>query len=143
MSIQPTNWVFVKGFRFLSFIKNMSKNIKNIGKNISKISKTLSGKYTQKHMYHTKKPATDALKTVLKNVIQKRTEETETGDLISNKIADKIKDNSPHKNSDTDLQSEAKMFVLVLTLLVMMLVIYLVLKKQQVKQMTTEQIILK
>ena len=72
MSIQPTNWVFVKGFRFLSFIKNMSKNIKNIGKNISKISKTLSGKYTQKHIYHTKKPATDALKTVLKNVIQKK-----------------------------------------------------------------------
>ena len=87
----------------------MSKNIKNIGKNISKISKTLSGKYTQKLIYHTKKSATDALKTVLKNVIQKATEETETGDLISNKIAYKIKNNSSHKNSDTDLQTEAKL----------------------------------
>ena len=40
-SIQPRDKIFVKGYGFLSFAKNMGKNI---GKNISK---TLSGKYSQ------------------------------------------------------------------------------------------------
>ena len=64
----------------------------NIGKNISK---SFSGKYSpgmlamhQKLLDHAKKSATDALKTSSKRVIQK-TEEV-TGDLIGNKIADKI-----------------------------------------------------
>ena len=42
---------------------------KNIGKNISK---NLSGKYSQKPPGHTKKSATDALKTSSKRVIQKK-----------------------------------------------------------------------
>ena len=69
--------------RFLSFAKNMGKNIgKNIGKN-------LSGKYSPKPLDHAKKSATDALKTSSKTVIiQKRAEVT--GDLIGNKIDDKI-----------------------------------------------------
>ena len=40
-SIQPTDRIFVKGYWFLSFVKNMANNI---GKNISK---KLSGKYSQ------------------------------------------------------------------------------------------------
>ena len=43
-SVQPTDEIFVKGYGFLSFAKNMGKNI---GKNISK---NLSGKYSQKIM---------------------------------------------------------------------------------------------
>ena len=39
-SIQPRDRIFLKGYRFLSFAKNM---VKNIGKNISK---NLSGKYS-------------------------------------------------------------------------------------------------
>ena len=31
--VQPRNWIFVKGYRFLSFAKNMGRNI---GKNASK-----------------------------------------------------------------------------------------------------------
>ena len=43
--------IFVKGYRFLSFAKNMGKNI---GKNISK---NLSGKYSQKLLDHAKTTA--------------------------------------------------------------------------------------
>ena len=38
--VQPRDWIIVKGYGFLSFVKTMDKNI---GKNISK---TLSGKYS-------------------------------------------------------------------------------------------------
>ena len=42
-SVQPKNQIFVKGYGFLSFAKNM---VKNVGRNISK---NLSSKYSQKH----------------------------------------------------------------------------------------------
>ena len=41
-SVEPRDRIFVKGYGFLSFAKNMSENI---GKNISK---NLSSKYSQK-----------------------------------------------------------------------------------------------
>ena len=81
-SVQPRDRIFVKGYGFLSFTKNMSRNI---GKNISK---TLSSKYSKKLLDHVKQSATDALKTSPKRFIQKTAEAT--GDLIVNKIADKI-----------------------------------------------------
>ena len=62
-SVQPRDQIFVKGYGFLSFTKNLGKNI---GKNISK---NLSGKYSQKLLEHAKKSATDALKTSSKRVI--------------------------------------------------------------------------
>ena len=40
--VQPRHRIFVKGYEFLSFVKNMGTNI---GK---KISKNLSGTYSQK-----------------------------------------------------------------------------------------------
>ena len=66
----------------MSFAKNMSKNI---GKNISKI---LAGKYSQKVLHHAKQSANDAFKTTSKRVFQKPIEAS--GDLIGNKIADRI-----------------------------------------------------
>ena len=45
-------------------------------------------KYSQKLLHHDKQSATDALKTTFKRAIQKITEAT--GDLIGNKIVDKI-----------------------------------------------------
>ena len=81
-SVQPRDRIFLKGYGFLSFAKNMGKNI---GKNITK---NLSCKYSHKILDHTKQSATDAIKTASKRAIQK-TEEA-TGDLIGNKIADKI-----------------------------------------------------
>ena len=83
-SVQPRDylWIFVKGYWFLSFAKNMCKNI---GKNISK---NLSSKYSQKRIDHAKQSATDVFETASKRVIQKTTEATDN--LIRNKIADKI-----------------------------------------------------
>ena len=56
-SIQSRDRIFVEGYGFLSFVKNISKNI---GK---KISKNLSGKHSQKLVDHAKQSATDMLKT--------------------------------------------------------------------------------
>ena len=47
-SNQPRDHIFVKGYGFLSFDKNMGKST---GKNISK---NLSGKYSQKFLDHAK-----------------------------------------------------------------------------------------
>ena len=56
-SVQSRRRIFVKGYGFLSFTKNMGKNI---GKNISK---SLNTKYSQKLLHHAKQSATDAFDT--------------------------------------------------------------------------------
>ena len=56
-SIQSRDRIFVKGYGFFSFVKNISKNV---GK---KINKYLSGKHSQKLVDHAKKSATDVFKT--------------------------------------------------------------------------------
>ena len=71
-SIEPRERIYVKGYRFLSFAKNLGKN--------------LSNKYDRKLLDSTKKLTTDAIKTASKRAIQKTAEAT--GDLIGNKIAD-------------------------------------------------------
>ena len=69
---------------------------------LKNISKTLCGRYSKKLFDHAKKSATDALKTCSKRVIQKAAEVT--GDLIGNKIADritKVSKNLPKNISET------------------------------------------
>ena len=61
--------IYVKGYGFLSFPKNMGKNFSN--------------KYGQKHLDSAKKSTIGELKTASKRAIQK-TEEA-AGDLIGNK----------------------------------------------------------
>ena len=56
--------MFVKGYEFFSFAKNVGRSI---GKNISK---NLTSKYNQKLINHAKQSATDALKTASKRAIQ-------------------------------------------------------------------------
>ena len=73
-SFQPRDQIFVKAYGFLSFAKNINKN--------------LSGKYSQNLLDHAKESATDTVKTIIKRVIQETAETA--GYLISNKIADKI-----------------------------------------------------
>ena len=51
-------------------------------------SKSLSGKYSQKPLYHAKQSATDALKTSSNKVIHKTAERA--GHLINNEIAKKV-----------------------------------------------------
>ena len=73
-SIGPRDRKYVKGYGFLSFAKNIGKNI--------------SSKYSQKLIDNAKKPTTDAIKTASKKAIQKIAEAT--GDLINNKNCDNI-----------------------------------------------------
>ena len=73
-SIEPRDRVYVKGYGFSSFPKNMGKS--------------LSNKYGQKLFDSAKKCTSDVIKTASKKAIQKTAEAT--GDLIGNKIADKI-----------------------------------------------------
>ena len=68
-----------------------------MGKNFGKyICKNVSGKNTQKPLYHAKPSAANALKTSTKRSIQKTVETI--GDLIGNKITIK----SPQNASETD-----------------------------------------
>ena len=76
--------IYVQGYEFLSFAKNMSKN--------------LSKKYSQKLFDKAKKSGSYAVKTTSKREIQK-TAETIT-DLSGNKITDKI------TNSTSELHSK-------------------------------------
>ena len=81
-SVQPKDQIFVKGYGFSSFAKNMHTNIGKF------ISRTLSAKYSQKLLDYAKQSATDAHETSSKRAYQKAAETT--GDLIGNKIADRI-----------------------------------------------------
>ena len=78
--------VYVKGYEFMSFVRSMSN------------------KYGKKLVDTAKKSATDAIKAASKRAIQKTAEAT--GDLGSNKIADKItsisKKKSNNNNNDDD-----------------------------------------
>ena len=80
--------IYVKRYGFLSFAKNMGKN--------------LSNKYDQELLDSAKKSTTDAIKTASKRAIQKTVEAT--GDLIGNKIADKI--TSVLNKSPKELQND-------------------------------------
>ena len=72
-SLEPRDRIYVKGYGFLSFAKN--------------IGKSLSNKYGQK-LDGSKKSTTDVTKTASKRAIQKTA--GATSDLIGNEIADKI-----------------------------------------------------
>ena len=87
-SIEPRDRIYVKGYGFLSFAKNMGKS--------------LSNKYGQKLLDSAKKSTTDAIKTTSKRAIQKTAEAT--GNLIGNKTADKITSVSK-KKPDKDLHN--------------------------------------
>ena len=72
-SFDPRDRIYLKGYGFLSFAKN--------------IGKSLSNKYGQKLLDSAKKSTTDSIKTASKRTIQKTAETT--GDFIGNKIVDK------------------------------------------------------
>ena len=90
-SIEPRNQIYVKGFGFLSFAKNMGKS--------------LSNRYGQKLFDSAKKSTTGEIKTASKRAIQKTAEATD--DLIGNKIADKIAPVS-NKKSTKELHNNDK-----------------------------------
>ena len=54
-SIEPKDWIYVKGYGFISFAKNINTH--------------LSNKYSQKLLDTAKKSATDVIKTASKRAI--------------------------------------------------------------------------
>ena len=82
-SIESRDRIYVKGYGFLPFLKN--------------VGKILSNKYGQKLLDSAKKSTIDAIKTASKRAIHKTAEAT--GDLIGNKIADKITSVSKKKST--------------------------------------------
>ena len=99
--IEPRNRIYVKGYGFLSFVKNMCKS--------------LSNKYGQKLLDSTKKSTTDGIKTASKRAIRKTAEAT--GDVIGNKIADKITSvfkkpsNNDNNNEDVEFTTHRKRYL--------------------------------
>ena len=92
-SIEPRDRIYVKGYGFLPFAKNSGKN--------------LSSKYGQKLLDTAKKSTTKKkeAKTASKRAIQKI--EEASGDLISNKIADKrtsVSKKSSLKHSEDEIK---------------------------------------
>ena len=98
-SIEPRDRIYVKGYGFLSF------------------AKSLSNKYGKKLFDNTKKSTIDAIKTASKRVIQKTAEAT--GDLIGNKIIDKItsvskkssNNNTNNNNGDVELTTHKIIYI--------------------------------
>ena len=100
-SIEPRDRIYVKGYGFLYFDKNMGKS--------------LSNKYGQKLFDSAKKSTTDTIKTASKRAIQKIAEAT--SDLIGNKITDKItsvskkNSNNNNNNENVELTSHTKSYI--------------------------------
>ena len=85
-SIEPRDRIYVKGYGFLSFAKNIGKNVTN--------------KYGQKRLDSAKKSTTDTIKTASNRA---------TGDLFGNKIADKttsVSEKKPTKELPNDETKE-------------------------------------
>ena len=96
--IEPRDRIYVKGYGFLSFSKNIGKSLNN--------------NYGQKCFDIAKKSTIDAIKTPSKIAIKiaiKKTAEA-TGGLIANKIANKITSiskkpsNNNNNNNDDDVE---------------------------------------
>ena len=101
-SIKPRERIYVKRYGFLSFAKNMGKS--------------LSNKYGQKLLDSAKKSTTDAIETASKRATQKTVKAT--GDLIGNKIADKItsvskkpSNDNNNNNEDAELTTHKKRYI--------------------------------
>ena len=91
-SIEPRDRIYVKAYGFLSFTKN-------IGTHATKVAKNISNKCSQKLLDSAKKSTTDAIKTVSRMAMQKT--EKAPGDLLRNKIADKITGISKSPQNDS------------------------------------------
>ena len=102
-SIGSRDRIYVKGYRFLSFAKNMGKS--------------LSNQTGQKLLDSSKKSTTDAIKTASKRAVQKIAEAT--GGIIGNKSADKItsiskkpsNNNNNNNNNNVELTTHMKRYI--------------------------------
>ena len=101
-SLEPTYRRYVNGYVFLSFARKYGDKY---GKKLmNTTTKVGTSKYGQKIIDTTKKQGSGFAKTASKRIVQKSAEAT--GDLIGNKIADKITSLGKSKNKETSEEEE-------------------------------------
>ena len=95
-SLESTYRRYVKGYGFLSFARKFGDKY---GKKLmNTATKVGTSKYGKKILDTTKKQGSEFAKTTGKKIVQNSAEAT--GDLIGNKIADKIKSLGKLKNKE-------------------------------------------
>ena len=101
-SLEPTYGRYVKGYGFLSFARKFGDKY---GKKLMNTARKVgTSKYGKKIIDTTKKQGSEFAKTAGKRIVQKSAEAT--GDLIGNKIADKITSLGKSKNKEKEINEE-------------------------------------
>ena len=105
-SIEPTYRRYVKGYGFLSFARKFGDKY---GKKLmNTATKVGTSKYVKKITDTTKKQGSEFAKTAGKRIVQKSAEAT--GDVIGNKIADKITTLGKSKNKEKKQMKKKLLF---------------------------------
>ena len=103
-SIEPRESRYIKGYGFLSFAKNFSnKYSKKLMNTAIKTGTNVNIKYSKKLTDTTIKTGTNFATIAGKTIVHKSAEAT--GDLIGNKIADKITAKPSKKSQNEEIQS--------------------------------------
>ena len=101
-SLEPTYRKYVQGYGFLSFARKFGdKYGKKLRNTATKVG---TSKYGKKIIDTTKKQGSEFARTAGKRIVQKSAEAT--GDLIGNKIADKITSFGKLKNKEKETSEE-------------------------------------
>ena len=103
-SIEPREGRYIKGYGFLSFAKNFgNKYGKKLMNTAIKTGTNVNSKYGKKLTDTAIKTGKDFATIAGKKIVHKSAEAT--GDLIGNKIADKITAKSSKKSQNEEIQS--------------------------------------
>ena len=114
-SLEPKSRKYVHGYGFLSFARKFGSTYgKKFADTATKTginsAKTFGDKYGKKIMGTAKKSGIDAAKVASKRVVQKTVEAT--GDLIGNKIADKITSlGKPKKEGKEEIKEPEEIYI--------------------------------
>ena len=106
-SLEPTYRRYVKRYGFLPFPRKFGDKY---GKKSMNTAKTVgTSKYSKKIIDTTKKQGSEFAKTAGKRIVQKSAKVT--GDLIGNKIADKITPLGKSKNKEKETNEEEEIII--------------------------------
>ena len=106
-SLEPTYRRYVKGYGFLSFTRKFGDKYGKKLMNTATIVGT--GKYGKKIVDTTKKQGSEFAKTAGKRIDKKSAEAT--GDLIGNKITDKITSLGKSKSKEKEINEEEEIII--------------------------------
>ena len=107
-SLELTYRRYEQGYGFLSFARNFG--VKYGKKLMNTATKVGTSKYSKKIIDTTTKKGSEFAKTAGKRIVQNSAEAT--GDLIGNKIADKITSLGQSKNKDKETNEEEEIIII-------------------------------